>query len=181
MVVIHHQDGATGQDAVLPLLGNAPRLFRRLYRSFGNRNGDGEDRSLTDLGTDLDLMAEQAGRAGDGAEAKADPPVPVARRIVRLQEILKNRFGLVVRNAGAGVGDMDIDRSFTAHGIQQYAATSRKFYGIGKQVAQNLLQQHGSLDTATFAGLTSNISRAAVVWPSNSAARRVSNSSRSKA
>src|SRR4051812_19900019 len=31
MVVIHHQDGATDQDAILPLLGNAPRLFRRLY------------------------------------------------------------------------------------------------------------------------------------------------------
>ena len=105
------------------------------------RHLDGEDRARAQTGADIDLVAEQVGKALHDGETQAEALAALARGIVELMEFFEDRLELQFRNAGAGVPDLDAELVAAPSAAEQDLAVAGIFHRIRQQIADDLLEQ----------------------------------------
>ena len=88
-------------------------------------------------------MLQHVGDAPDDGETQTEAPAAVPFRIADLIELLENLVLLRLRDAGAGIGDDDPDTVAASSAPQQDAARRGVGDGVGKQVAEDAVQQFG--------------------------------------
>ena len=90
---------------------------------------------------DVDPMAEQITQALHDGETQAKAAASLTRGIVELMVFLEDRLKLIFGNADSSVADLDAQHSSVPAATEQHLATPGVFHGVGKQVADHLLQQ----------------------------------------
>ena len=137
-VVIDAQRDRAGEPA-----GAGSRHGRNGRARRGSRRArhlDRETRAAPDHGFQRHFTVEHARDALDDGEAQAyaarDP-----RPLVEAVELLEHRAALAVRNADAGIVDIDAQLAAAAPAADQHAAHGRVFDGVGDEVLQKPPQQ----------------------------------------
>ncbi len=86
-------------------------------------------------------MAQQAAETMDDGQPEPQPAGPLPRRVLQLPVFLEDGAQLVVRDADAGVPDLDARETAVAAGAEQDLAAGRVFERVRHQVAQHLFKQ----------------------------------------
>ena len=133
---------STRTPSIVRMARQARRLDRARSGAASSPSGTSTEKTepLPDLRAHVDRVVEQAADAPHDGEAKAIA-LGAAGEIGEAPELREDLVELVLGNADAGVGDLDLDEAAAPAHAEQHLALRRVAAGIGEQVLQQAPQQ----------------------------------------
>ena len=107
------------------------------------RHLDREDRARTQTRANIDLVPEQVGKALHDGETETQAFASFPCRVVELMEFFKDRLELQLRDAVAGIPDLDAEIVAASPAAEEELALGGVFHRVRHQIADDLLEEAG--------------------------------------
>ena len=86
-------------------------------------------------------MAQQASEPINDGKAEAEPRLAIRSRVRQLVELAEYALALILRNAGAGIANIDAQLCGAAAATHHYTAARRIAHRVGHQIEQDAFKQ----------------------------------------
>ena len=141
VVVQHDEAPALHERPVARLMWSGDGLLRNPGRGGVQRQAEFEDRAAVDLGAAPDLAVQQRQCTLDDGKPQSQPPGAVALRVADLVELVEYLSDAFLRDAGAGIPDLEQHAIPAPSGADQDGAARCELDRVGNQIHHHRVDQ----------------------------------------